>query len=455
MKKFYNYFIPRIDFNEKEWILKYQITALLLLSFCFGLGMLPFSIVRFGEGNYVVSISQLFMSIVLLYGFWRLQHDKEFYHIYSIIFFILFFLYIITIFFNVPQNSLNILWIIAAPILIFFFLNKSGGIVMFILVVFFILYLILSKYPYNIAEYVTLIGAFLTTTFIMYIYEFVKESEKKRILNYNIQLKKEVEKKTKQYKLLNNHLQERIAKEVVKQIEQEQMLLIQCRMASMGQMMAAIAHQWRQPLMNINAILLNIDHAIQNQPINQNYLNTRVDEIASITTHMSQTIEDFRHLLTPKQEKSSFLLHESILEVLELLKNNLKSINIQFDHDKTPLLLHGYKSEMIQVLIILFSNAIEILKIRNIKDKKIKITLNSNETDIYIVIEDNAKGIKDDILDKIFDPYFTTKEQTGGTGLGLYIAKIIIEHNFGGKLSVQNTSDGAQFSITVSKKDHV
>ncbi len=320
---------------------------------------------------------------------------------------------------------------------------------MFLFVMLFIAYLIFSGYPYTTAEFITLMGAFLTTTYIMYIYEFVKESEKKRIMHYNAQLQKEVEKQTKQYKLLNNHLQERVAQEVAKQTEQEQMLLMQCRMASIGQMMAAIAHQWRQPLMNINAILLNIDRAIENQPLDQRYLHTKIDEIASITTHMSQTIEDFRNLFNPKQEKITFFLHESIDEVIMLLKNNLKTINMQFHAHKDPLLLYGYKGEMIQVLIILLSNAIEILFTRNIRNKKITIKIGKKENNAFIIIKDNAGGISENILKKIFDPYFTTKQQTGGTGLGLYIAKIIVEHNFNGTLIAKNSQKGANFIIKI------
>ncbi len=447
------FFTPKAAFSPDEWLLCHQITAMLLLSFFFGLAVLPFAYVRFHEGNYIVAASQLLLGTFLLYGFMRLRKDKTLYRPWSIAFFLLFFLYTAIVFFYVPQNHLNILWIVTAPILIFFFMNKRGGVVMFIIVMLFILYLILSGYPYTVAEFITLTGAFLTTTFIMYIYEFVKESEKKRILRYNAELQREVEKQTLRYKKLNSHLQERVAEEVAKQTEQEQMLLMQCRMASMGQMMAAIAHQWRQPLMNINAILLNIDHSIETKPLDEHYLHGRIDEIASITTHMSQTIEDFRNLFKPKQEKSSFLLQETVQEVLTLLKNNLKTVAVTLHIPETPILLYGYKGEMIQVLIILLSNAVDILHSRKVHPKQIDIRTRREKGRIILDISDNAGGISKEIMHKIFDPYFTTKQQTGGTGLGLYIAKIITEHNFGGTLSVANTPDGAQFTLTIPHRE--
>jgi len=449
MKRLGHFFTSKAEFATDEWIVKHQITAMLLLSFFFGLAVLPFSYVRFHEGNYIVAASQLFLGSFLLFGFWKLKKDKAFYRLYSALFFILFFLYTAIVFFYVPQNHLNILWIVTAPILIFFFMNKRGGIIMFVLVMLFIFYLMISGYPYTTAEFITLTGAFLTTTFIMYIYEFVKESEKQRILHYNIQLQHEVEKQTRRYRELNSHLQERVAEEVAKQTEQEQMLLMQCRMASMGEMMAAIAHQWRQPLMNINAILLNIDLAIESKPVDEHYLHGRIDEIASITTHMSQTIEDFRDLFKPKQQKSTFFLHEIIDEVLTLLKNNLKTITVRQKRQSDPLLIDGYKGEMVQVLVILLSNAVEILHTRNIAHKTISLQTQKRENQVSISIEDNAGGIEAQNLSKIFDPYFTTKQQTGGTGLGLYIAKIIVEHNFNGTLEVANAAKGARFTITI------
>ncbi len=322
MQALRDFFVPLETFTEEEWILKYQISAMLILSFCFGLGVLPFAYVRFSEGNTTVGFSQLLFGSFLLYGFWHLRRDKRFYRFYSILFFILFFVYTAIVFFYVPQNHLNILWVISAPILIFFFLNRRGGMVMFVLVMLFIGYLIVTAHPYTTAEYITLVGAFLTTTFIMYVYEAVKSSEKQRIMQYNRHLKEEIDKHTARLQLLNAKLEQRVEEEVQKRIEQEQMLLRQCRMASIGEMMASIAHQWRQPLMNINAVLLNIDRVVSQKEPDRVYLTKKVDEIATLTTHMSRTIEDFKNLFKPKQERSAFLLHVLVEDVLLLLKNN-------------------------------------------------------------------------------------------------------------------------------------
>ena len=440
-------FTPKSSFTHDEEVLKHQIFALLVISLFFGIGVLIFSFFRLYEGNLIVGISQFLLAVFLLTLFFRLKNDKSYYYYYSNWFMILFFTYTTIIFFNVPQNELNIMWIISLPILIFFFLNRKRGIVMFFFVFIFILYLVATDYPYTIAEYVTLIAAFLVSSFVMYTYENVKDREKENLILYSHKLQKEVELKTADLKHLNNKLEEKIKEEVAHRLEQEQMLLRQSRMASMGQMIDSIAHQWRQPLMNINAVMMNLDRAIETSRDSE-YMQKKVYEIFSLTAHMSKTIEDFRNLLKIEKERSIFNIHESISSVLLLTKNSLKGIDIVYEYDKN-IAINSYKSELIQVLIILLNNASEALSARNIPDKKIFIKLQANDKNVTISIEDNALGVAKENLDKVFDPYFTTKKQNGGTGLGLYIAKIIIEHSMGGKLSVSNSNLGASFVMKI------
>lgn len=214
----FTFFKSKEKFDDSEWILRYQISAILLISFFFGLGVLIFSFLRIKEGNLIVGISQLLLGTYLLVGFFRLKQEKDFYLTYSIGFMLFFFVYTAIIFFYVPQNHLNILWVISAPILIFFFLNRSAGVIMFASVFLFILYLVLSSYPYTVAEYVTLTAAFLITTYVMYTYEAVKEAEKKRLLLYNQRLKEEVSRKTSDLLALTNSLEKRVEEELYQRL---------------------------------------------------------------------------------------------------------------------------------------------------------------------------------------------------------------------------------------------
>ncbi len=444
--KFIQFFSSSEQFDETEWILRHQIFAILIISFFFGLGVLAFSLFRIKEGNLIVGISQLLLGIFLLGGFFRLRHDKGLYQAYSIWFMILFFSYTAVIFFYVPQNHLNILWVISAPILIFFFLNRTGGTIMFVMVCFFIFYLLVTGYPYTLAEYITLIAAFLITTFVMYTYEQVKEAEKRRLVRYNQELKQKVAQKTEKLTHFNAALQQRVETEVNQRLAQEQMLLRQCRMASMGEMIDSIAHQWRQPLMNINAILLNIDRVAEGK--HQKYLTQKIDELSDLTTHMSQTIEDFRGLFTPKKQKQQFNVHTVLRMVLKLMSGTLKEIDIEIQ-SPYQVSIYGYKNELIQVLIILLDNAKEALETRRIDKKKILVSIHEKSGTLWLEVNDNAGGIASEHLEKICNPYYTTKNKSGGTGLGLYIAKIIIEHNMGGALHITNTAEGACFALKI------
>lgn len=445
MQTIKSFFLSNNSFTSTEWLLKHQIYALLIISFFFALGLLPFSFVRMQEGNIIVGVSQLLLSIFLLHGFFKLKSNKTYYQTYSILYMGFFFLYSAIIFFYVPQNKLNILWVISAPILIFFFLNKRGGMVMFIWVFLFIMYLILSRYHYSIAEFTTLISAFLITTFVMYVYEHVKDAEQERLMVYNDNLQNEVLEKTNILIELNEKLEVRVKEEVIHRLTQEEMLLRQNRMACMGEMIDSIAHQWRQPLMNINAVMMNLDRGIETHQ-EPHLLKGKVLEIFSLTTHMSHTIEDFRNLLKMEKEKENFLVEDVLVDILTLMKNNLKGITITRTFKNTNHTT-GYKSELSQAFIIVLSNAIEALKSNNIADKQIQISTKLEDNVITIDIEDNAGGIDENNITRVFDPYFSTKEQEGGTGLGLYVAKIIVEQNMKGTIACENTMNGARFSM--------
>jgi C4-dicarboxylate-specific signal transduction histidine kinase len=331
--------------------------------------------------------------------------------------------------------------------LIFFFLDKKGGVIIFFLLLGFIAYLLLTGYPYTPAEYITLFAVLATTTLIMYAYEKVKEGERKRLISYNQTLQKEIDKQTERLKQLNTELEIRVKEEVDKSLMQEEMLLRQGRMASMGEMIDSIAHQWRQPLMNINVILMNLDKGIS-QGREERYLKEKLSEIFSLTSHMSHTIEDFRNFMKEKKEKETFRIKDAIMDVTALIKSNLAGIELHYEM-QDDLSVSSYKSELAQVLITLLGNASEVLKLHGIADKKIFIRLREEKGYARIEIEDNGGGISEKDIGRVFDPYFTTKEQTGGTGLGLYIAKIIIEQSMEGKLFVENIREGARFTVII------
>ena len=266
-----------------------------------------------------------------------------------------------------------------------------------------------------------------------------------------------IEKDSLEFKSLNNKLKNKIKDEVRQRKEQEQMLLRQSRMANMGEMLDSIAHQWRQPLMHINSILMNMDNSLNSNNTkkqSKDYLDSKIDEVAMLTAHMSQTIEDFRGLFKVEKEQTHFTLESAINDVLTLMKNSFNNIEVFYKvHDET--LISAYRSELVQVIIILLSNAVEVLNKRHTQNKLIIIESMTQKDLVIFSIEDNAGGIIPENFETIFDPYFTTKEQSGGTGLGLYLAKIIVEQKMLGEITASNTASGAKFKVVLSNYSKV
>lgn len=253
--------------------------------------------------------------------------------------------------------------------------------------------------------------------------------------------------------IINNatiEMLKKVEEELQKRIKSEKELSHKSRLESMGVMIDNIAHQWRQPLMNLNAIFLNLDRTYELGKLDEAYLQKTIQESTDLTAHMSQTIEDFRKFFRKDNEKEIIDLNETVTYSLKLLHSILDGINVRFKsvEDST---LFIYKNEFIQVIISILTNSIEILNQRSITDKTIFIAIEETPDQIALIIEDNGGGIADEHIDRIFEPYFSTKHQYGGSGLGLYICKMIIEEHMGGIISAGNAPKGAQFIITLNK----
>lgn len=229
--------------------------------------------------------------------------------------------------------------------------------------------------------------------------------------------------------------------------EQEQMLVHQSKLASMGTMISNIAHQWRQPLSHLSGILMNFEFELKQENMSIHYADELIQEAFSTLRFMSNTIDDFKNFYSSSKPKEMFLLKGALQEVLTIIEPAIKfeGIEIAVEADKY-LKIETYRSELCHVLLNLIQNAKDVLVYRKIE--KPKITINAFfQKKAVIIISDNAGGIEEDILDRIFDPYFTTKPD--GQGIGLYMSKVIIEKNIRGKLSVKNTTEGAEFKIKI------
>ncbi len=231
--------------------------------------------------------------------------------------------------------------------------------------------------------------------------------------------------------------------------QQKKMLVEQSKLAVMGEMISMIAHQWRQPLQAVSIMSqkILINKTLEGE-VSEEFLEETVANINTQLNYMSKTIDDFRDFFLPNKvkEKTSikFVINKALEFVSYLIKNDSIDINIEESIDTN---IELFINEIVQVIINIIKNARDVLIERNIENKQIKIRYFQEESFSVIEIEDNAGGISDNVIEKIFNPYFSTKDNKNGTGLGLYMSKTIIEKHSDGILDVQNTKNGAMFII--------
>jgi PAS domain S-box-containing protein len=232
--------------------------------------------------------------------------------------------------------------------------------------------------------------------------------------------------------------------------EMDRILLQQSRQAAMGEMIGNIAHQWRQPLNALGLTIQDISLAYELGSFTKEQLDASIAGAMDIIFHMSQTIDDFRNFYKPDREKRWFKVNHVVTKAVSLIEANFRehriSIDVNADDD---LEIRGYHNEYAQVLLNIMMNARDALLERGTTDPWVTLNARMEKGKSVVTISDNAGGIVAEIMDRIFDPYFTTKESGLGTGIGLFISKTIIEKKMGGRLSARNAGFGAEFRIEV------
>lgn len=241
-----------------------------------------------------------------------------------------------------------------------------------------------------------------------------------------------------------------IARDITKKIESEKLFNLQTRQAQMGEMISMIAHQWRQPLAIINAITTQMrfkDYMSGNEDsIEQNNL-IKIEEQC---THLSQTISEYRDFFRPDKPKEYFELSLLLRHALNLIEHTLKNQGIEIEEviGNTPKLF-SYRNEILQVLIALLKNSLDAFEENGLEYGKITITIQSNDGYCILSIHDNAGGISPENMNKLFIPYFTTKNKIDGTGLGLYMSKMIIQDHCHGILEVHSQNSETIFTVKI------
>ncbi len=230
----------------------------------------------------------------------------------------------------------------------------------------------------------------------------------------------------------------------------EQMLIFQDRLAVMGEMINNIAHQWRQPLNKLGLVIQQLPIFYDTGELSREFIESNAKTGMELIQNMSQTIDDFRTFFKADKEAVEFSVNQVIRRALSLMEKsfNEQNISIALRLEDEPM-AKGYPNEYAQVLLNILMNARDAKVGHRLQDVLISIHTSAEEGRSIVTITDNAGGVAEEIMDKLFDPYFTTKGSEMGTGIGLFISKTIIEKNMGGSLTVRNTGNGAEFRIVV------
>lgn len=301
------------------------------------------------------------------------------------------------------------------------------------------------------------------------IVEHKRADEKLRMLNSELEfrvekrtaeLKEEIHQRKKaqdelvfnqqQLKKLNAGLGGRVAEEVRKNREKDQVMIHQSRLAGMGEVISNIAHQWRQPLNNLGLMIQGLESLYGCGELTAETLRHEIESAMGVISFMSHTIDDFRLFYRKDREKTRFSVNGAVDKALNLMRSDLErhGITIRVEAPE-ELEIEGFANEYSQAMFNIISNARDVLLERQVQHPELSIRISGQEGRSAVIICDNGGGIDPDILPRIFDPYFSTKFQAQGTGIGLYMAKVIIEKNMGGEIRAANGVDGAEFRVIV------
>ena len=253
--------------------------------------------------------------------------------------------------------------------------------------------------------------------------------------------------KRRELEELNQSLEERVRQAVEELRKKDQLMITQGRQAAMGEMIGNIAHQWRQPLNALSLLLANIKDAFLYNELDAAYMEQAISDGNRLVQKMSATISDFRNFFRPDKERIIFSANKQVGDAIALMSSGFNHANIALRvNSDEETMLFGFPNEFSQVLLNLLSNSKEAILAHGVERGEVVIHIGTKEGKGVVTLRDNGGGIPVELLDKVFEPYFSTKQM--GTGIGLYMSKMIIERNMEGTISVRNVEEGAEFTLT-------
>ncbi len=432
-KNFDNFMRSGWNFTESEITLKnkFQLINMMLLTNIFGL-MVGISVnyIKHIQGLIPYEILILIITFIMLHS---LRRSRTFIYIaIQVISFQYILLFSLLIYIGDPSDMKHV-WIYAYPLIL---LNlQSNKQSLFWMIVFIFVLAIAPIQPFIDIQYsgfqifYMLIVLFIVAI-VTYFYQLKMIEANSIIANQRLDIERKYQELSKK----------------------DSMLTAQSKQAVMGEMMSMIAHQWRQPLSTVTLNISNIQFKkMLGQELSDEDLNKALSEISDTVVYLSDTVDDFQTFFHPKKEKGVSEIHELLQKAVNFVLPRTKESKIEITVNKyVEIEVVTYINELVQIVLNILNNAIDALESSNKEQAKIIIYVELKGEYIYISIVDNANGIPNDIIDNVFNPYFSTKGKNG-TGLGLYMSQMLAQKQFDGEITFTSSSLGTHFLVKIKK----
>ena len=460
--RFNNLITSGFDFSESQMDIKsrYQmLNAGILLSTIGLIYGITGNIIKGIEGFIAVEFTLLLFNLILIV---LLRKNRKYFDLVVIVMTTQFtFLFLFLIYIAEPEAMKHV-WLFTYPIILLYLQDTKKGLYWILFLIFMIMLAPLQnfidvKYTLYQATYLSFVLIVVHT--IIHFYQVKMDEAKNKILeqqkllrDFNSKLEEQVDDKTAELRELNESLEGKVQDKIEELIHKDKLLTVQSKQAVMGEMISMIAHQWRQPLSTVTLQISNLQlKKMLNKKIESSELDNALNYISDTIVYLSQTIDDFKTYFHPNKEVVNIEIHELLQKTVNFTLSRVKDREIDVHIDKeSSINIKTYINELIQVVLNIINNAIDAHNESKLENPIINLSVKDEGSDILIYIVDNAGGIKDENLPKLFEPYFSTKGKNG-TGLGLYMSQMIIEKQFNGEIEVKTSENFTTFIIRLPK----
>ena len=462
-KRFKNYLSSGWSFGDDEYLLKQRFY---LLNIVVALGFLAVGqgiVYDWYYAKYINLSADIIVFFFFLIGSLFLRKDKKYYDLMTSLSALVALVYLNFLMFISQFSDMEFVWFFFF-VVTFMFLKgpKKGAMWNLALFVTLLMIKVQTFYPidFTYTQILYLIFALSIVSAITYSFHMVIDEnyrlifkQRQQLKAFNKVLEEKVNEQTTELKQLNESLSETVAHKVAEVHEQQEMLITQSRLAAMGEMLSMIAHQWRQPLSTTTLRISNMQIKSMMEHQRSDERDILLEEVSDTLVYLSDTIDDFQTYFKPDHKSEVANVSALMQRAKNFVKARAEIYNIEIVCEgNTEMEIDTFANEMIQVVINILNNAIDVIVSSQKGEKKIFIETVAEKEHIRIKITDSGDGIEATLLERIFEPYFSTKSENG-TGLGLYMAKMIIQEHMKGKIYAQNSQNGgAEFSIVLPRK---